>query len=107
MKKYDVRDLEDAMKIFDTFKTVFVEGKNPVIDDFRKQLNAEHKKRSAPKFIKATDAYLKKLKREDVYIRYLKEDDEHYYPGMQGLFEKKGNKLLRRHTDTGFLSLPQ
>jgi hypothetical protein len=101
MKKYEVKDLESAIKSLDE-----IQIGNPVIEDFIKDLRVEFKKRNAPKFIKATDAYLKTLKRSDVYVRYMKEDDEFYYPGMQGLFKKGTNKLLRRHTDTGFLNIP-
>jgi hypothetical protein len=101
MKKYEVKDLESAIKSLDA-----IQIGNPVIEDFIKDLRVEFKKRNAPKFIKATDAYLKTLKRSDVYVRYMKEDDEFYYPGMQGLFKKGTNKLLRRHTDTGFLNIP-
>jgi hypothetical protein len=72
-------------------------------EDFKKNLQAEFKKRNAPKFVKATDVYLKTLKCSDVYIRYMKEDDEFYYPGMQGLFKKGTNKLLRRHQTYLFL----
>lgn len=101
MKKYDVKELKDAIHLLE-------DGwMNVILEDFKKELQAEFKKRSAPKFVRATDAYLKKLKREDVYIRHMKETDEYYYQGMQGLFERKTHKLLRRHTDTGFLGLPQ
>lgn len=100
MKKYDVKDLENAIKSLDIIQTG-----NVVIEDFKKNLQAEFKKRNAPKFVKATDAYLKTLKRSDVYIRYLKEDDDFYYPGMQGMFKKGSNKLLRRHTDTGMIGI--
>jgi len=100
MKKYEAKDLEKAIESLDIIQTG-----NPVIEDFKKDLQAEFKKRNAPKFIKATDAYLKTLTRADVYIRYMKEDDEFYYPGMQGMFKRGTNKLLRRHTDTGFLNV--
>jgi len=102
MKKYEVKELFEAIKLLDVAEKI---NTNSVISDFKKSVEAEYRKRNAPKFIKATDAYLNKLKVEDTYIRYLKETDEHYYPGMQGLFERKTNKLLRRHTDTGFLSV--
>ena len=101
MKKYEAAELHLAIKLLDN-----ITAPNTIIDDFKKTLRTEFKKQNAPKFVKATDAYLLKLKRSDVYIRYLREDDEYYYQGMQGLFERKTGRLLRRHTDTGFLSVP-
>ena len=101
MKKYKAEELQHAIKLLSAITVP-----NIVIDEFKKTLSVEFKKQNAPKFVKATDAYLKKLKRDDVYVRDLKETDEYYYQGMQGLFERKTGRLLRRHTDTGFLSIP-
>ena len=112
MKKYEIKDLEEAINVMDKRIGSIKVGKfqygtkNVVINDFYKVIKEEHKNRTADKFVKATDSYLSKLTREDVCKRLLKEEDFGYYKGMYGMFEKATNKLLRRHTDLGFLSLP-
>jgi hypothetical protein len=95
MKKYNIKDLEQSLVLLSNTD-------NTVILDFKAKIEAEIKKRGTT-FIKATDEYLSKLKRDDVYIRPMKESDAYYYKGMYGLFEKGTDKLLRRHTDTGYL----
>ncbi len=95
MKKYDNKTLEESLKLLSNTE-------NKALLDFKTKVEAELKKRSTT-FIKATDEYLKTLKRDDVYTRPMKETDTYYYKGMYGLFEKGTDKLLRRHTDTGYL----
>lgn len=99
MKKYTIEELSEALEILKTHNN------SNVIDDFKKNIENELRIRNKPKFIKAPDSYIKKLKRQEIEIRYLNENDDFYYPGMQGMFEKKTGQLLRRHTDTGLLGL--
>lgn len=98
MKKYENSHLEEAISQLHN-----IEGKGTVLRDFLRQLELELKKQKQGVFVKATDSYIKTLKREDRYIRLLNDQDPGYYPGMYGCFEKKTNKLLRRHTDLGML----
>jgi hypothetical protein len=104
MKKYSIKELKEAIVLIGG-----IEGseENSVIKDFNSKLEQEYKKRNKPKFVKATDTYLSNLSESDVYRRLLVESDEHYYKGMYGMFERGTDKLLRRHTDTGFLKLPR
>jgi hypothetical protein len=97
MKKHDVLDLKAAQKSLDLIMTG-----NPVIEEFKKNLAAEIKKRDAPKFVKATDAEIALIPSSDIFTRLLGPKDEYYYPGMYGLFQKSTSRLLRRHTDTGY-----
>lgn len=102
MKKYDTKDLDEAISLIASLRT-----SNVVLFDFLETMKSESKKQLGSKFEKASDSYLRKLKDSDVFTRRLEDGEYGYYPGMYGLFEKKTKKLLRRHTDTGFLNLPQ
>jgi hypothetical protein len=97
MKKYTPEQLEEAINAISN-----ADLHGTVMSDFLTKLKGELKKRTNV-FVKATDAYMSKLYYDDCYTRPLKEDEYGYYPGMYGCFEKKTDKLLRRHTDTGFL----
>lgn len=55
------------------------------------------------KFTPARKSYLEGFSLDDIEIRRLEENDEYYYPGMWGMFEKATGKLLRRHNDKGSL----
>ena len=102
MKKYKTEDIEEAIKVLKSTKS-----ENVAITDYLYALKVQLAQNVADeKFVKAPNSYLKKLKRKDVYTRPLRKTDIGYYPGMYGLFEKKTHKLLRRHTDLGYLSLP-
>lgn len=104
MKKYELDSLLEAYNVLNNLESG--DATNPVIVDYISKVKDEIKKRQTPKFVKATDKYLETLEPDDVYTRLLSPKDDHYYNGMYGLFEKKTGKLLRRHTDTGFLLLP-
>lgn len=99
MKKYELKDLEESLLLLSSL------AKNEVISEFKEKIEAEITKRGKH-FEKATDEYLATLTRADIYKRLLVPTDKHYYKGMYGMFERATDKLLRRHTDLGFLKLP-
>jgi hypothetical protein len=74
------------------------------IEQVKKQAEQKAKELVSIPFVKATDKYLKTLKLSEVEVRTMEPTDEHYINGFTGLFEKKTNKLLRRHSDRGWLS---
>jgi hypothetical protein len=97
MKNFTTEQLLNAMHSLDTMSN------DEVLNHFKNLLNDEIKKRTAKPFVKATDAYLAKLTREDVTVRLMEPTDEFYVNGFYGLFENKSGKLLRRHSDRGWL----
>jgi hypothetical protein len=98
MKNYTTEQINEAYSLLNGIDT-----DNFVIKDYLAKLRIEVSKRDKSPFVKATDKYLQSLTKNDVDIRPMTSDDEYYVNGFWGMFEKKSGKLLRRHSDRGWL----
>lgn len=98
MKTYTTEQINEAHSLLDGIAT-----DNVVIKDYLVKLQNEVSKRNKAPFVKATDKYLQSLTKDDVCIRLMSPKDEYYVNGFWGMFEKKSGKLLRRHSDRGWL----
>lgn len=104
MKKYTLDELEEAESILAQSIAALC---NPVLGDVIKDIQANLKSMKTPKFVKATDKELDELYVCDVYSRLMEPTDEFYIKGYYGLFLISNDKLLRRHSDRGWLRYPQ
>lgn len=101
LKEYTQEELEAALTHLHG-----VSEPDRVLEDFSGLIYEELKRRERAPFVKATDEFIDALNPDEVYTRRMKPTDAHYVKGFVGLFLKDGDRLLRRHSDTGLLKKP-
>jgi hypothetical protein len=101
LKNYTREDLEAALTHLHG-----VCEPDRVLEELGGLIYDELKRRSQPSFVKATDEFIDALHPDEAYTRPMKPTDAYYVKGFVGLFLKDGDRLLRRHSDTGLLKRP-
>ena len=101
LKSYTQEDLEAALTHLHG-----ISEPDRVLEELSGLIHNELRRRKQPPFVKATDEFIDALHPDEVYTRRMKPTDAYYVKGFVGLFLKDGDRLLRRHSDTGLLKKP-